>query len=99
VADFPEQAAVFIPNTWPISAKYALVLADTLDAYSKEFDKARRCARFGESFISWEVAYGRLPNEDDLVISRRFDEYGPLDTKRLYEYQMGMNARIKSTHQ
>jgi len=66
-----------------------LVISDTLDGYSTAFDKARRCARFGEGAISWEVAYGRLPNENDLVISRRFDEYGPLDIKRLYEYQMG----------
>lgn len=66
-----------------------LVLSDTLDVYSKAFDQARRCARFGEGAISWEVAYGRFNKKDNLVISKRVDEHGPLETRRLYEYEMG----------
>ena len=66
-----------------------LVLTDTLDAYSSAFDKARRCARFGENVISWEVAYGRYPRREDLIKSKRFDEFGPLETRQIYEYEMG----------
>jgi hypothetical protein len=66
-----------------------LVLTDKLDAYSSSFDRARRCARFGEGAISWEVAYGRYPTRDDLVKSKRFDEDGPLETRQIYQYEMG----------
>src|SRR4030042_3443720 len=66
-----------------------LVLSDTLDAYSSAFDKARRCARFGEGVVSWEVAYGRYPRREDLVKSKRFDNYGPLETRQIYQYEMG----------
>ncbi len=66
-----------------------LVLTDTLDVYSSTFDEARRCARFGENVISWEVAYGRYPRREDLVKSKRFDEFGPLETRQIYQYEIG----------
>ena len=66
-----------------------LVLTDTLDVYSSTFDEARRCARFGENAISWEVAYGRYPRKEELVKSQRFDALGPLETRQIYQYEIG----------
>jgi hypothetical protein len=69
-----------------------LVQNSDLDMYSNVFDKARRCARFGEGAISWEVAYGQYPKVEDLIKSTRIDEIGLLETRQLYQCEMGCMA-------
>jgi len=66
-----------------------LTLTDDVDPYSAMFDKARLCSRYGNGAISWEVAYGLYPRPEDLVKSKRCDEIGPLETRQIYQYEMG----------
>jgi hypothetical protein len=66
-----------------------LALTDNVDPYSAMFDKARLCSRYGNGAISWEVAYGLYPRPEDLVKSKRCDEIGPLETRQIYQYEMG----------
>jgi hypothetical protein len=69
-----------------------LATADQVNPYSDVFDRARRCARFGERMSKWDVAYGLYPRPDHLKISSRMDEFGRLETRQIYQYEMGMMA-------
>jgi len=69
-----------------------LIVADQVDPYSKAFDLARRCARFGERMSEWDVAYGLYPARDRLKLSSRVDRLGRLETRQIYQYEMGIMA-------
>jgi len=66
-----------------------LLFAEAEDPYARQFDAARNCAREGRSAKDWEVAYGLYPKRGDLVTNRREDEIGPLETRQIYQYEMG----------
>jgi hypothetical protein len=66
-----------------------LAVIDAVDPYSTGFDKARLCSRYGNDGASWEVAYGLYPRRRDLVKSKRLDEVGPLETRQIYQWEMG----------
>lgn len=67
-----------------------LLLVNTdIDPYDSVFDPARRYARFAPTGIEWEIGYALYPRRDDLNISERVDEFGPLVTHQLYEYSIG----------
>jgi len=66
-----------------------LVLAETEDPYSTKYDKARSYCRYGNSAVSWQVAYGTYPKREDLVVAKHCDEIGPLETRQIYEYSIG----------
>ncbi len=67
-----------------------LVHAAREDPYSAMYDKARSFARYGDNRIHWPVAYGLYPRRRDLLISQRYDELGPLQTRQIYQYSMGV---------
>ena len=60
--------------------------------FSREFDPARRCARFGDRVQEWDVAYGVYPHREHLKVSTRADELGELETHQIYQYEMGRMA-------
>ncbi len=60
------------------------------DPYSPPYDIARRCARYGDRASEWDVAWGIYPRRDDLLVSTRVDELGPLHTHQFYQYEMGV---------
>jgi hypothetical protein len=65
-------------------------LGNGVDLYGSAFDSARRCARFGELATRWDIAYGRHPGRQELKISSRVDEFGPLETRQIYQYEIGI---------
>lgn len=67
-----------------------LLLADAEDPYSREFDCARAYARYGRGQGRWDLGYGHYPRRSDLVVSVRVDEIGPLETRQIYQYEMGV---------
>jgi hypothetical protein len=69
-----------------------LVISDGIDPYGEAFDPARACARFGSDAGRWDVGYGRYPHRNRLKISSRVDEFGRLETRRIYQYEMGVMA-------
>jgi hypothetical protein len=66
-----------------------LFATDDIDPYASTFNRARQFARYGGGSPSWEFAMGTYPRADDLIISERVDEHGPLVTHQLYQYQLG----------
>ena len=62
---------------------------DKVDPYASQFDAARMYARYGNHGMRWQMGYAVYPNKSDLVISTRFDEFGPLTTHQLYQCSMG----------
>lgn len=66
-----------------------MLLVDGVDVHDGQFDRARRCARYGERARDWDVAYGAYPHRRDIHLSRRWDALGPIDTHQLYEYSAG----------
>lgn len=60
-----------------------------VDPYSPIFDAAREHARRGRFGNKWQVGYAFYPHRGDLEISTRYDEFGPLVTRQLYEWSMG----------
>lgn len=68
----------------------SLLLSDEFDPYTKVFDNSRLCARYGEGAGRWDVAYGIYPSRRDLILSTRIDRYGPLETRQLYQYEIGV---------
>jgi hypothetical protein len=67
-----------------------VALSDEEDPYSSHYDDARRCARYGDGASEWDVGYGVYPRRRDLVLARRYDEIGPLETRQIYQYEMGI---------
>lgn len=67
----------------------ALANESKVDVYSSVFDKARNFARFAKQNMIWDVGYAIYPNRDDLIISERSDEIGPLVKHQLYQYEIG----------
>ena len=65
-----------------------LYIAD-VNPYEPVFDKARNYARYASPGTSWEMGYALYPKREDLIISQRVDEYGPLITHQLYQYEFG----------
>lgn len=65
-------------------------LADGVNPYDSGFDAARKCARFGDAARHWDFGYGLYPRRRDLKLSSRVDEFGPLETRQLYQYEMGI---------
>ncbi len=66
-----------------------LLATSTTDVRSSCFDSARQYARFGRCKQKWEVAYGLYPDRKDLLVEKREDEIGPLETRQIYRYEMG----------
>ena len=66
-----------------------LLLSTVEDPYAAKYSAARECARRGHRADGWEVAYGVYPSRSDLVIAKREDEFGPLETRQIYQYEMG----------
>jgi hypothetical protein len=67
-----------------------LLTADGLDPYSSQFDNARTFARSPFVGAMWKMAYGVYPRQDDLILSERTDEIGPVLTHQLYQWEMGV---------
>jgi hypothetical protein len=38
----------------------------------------------------WDFAYGLYPRRHELKLSSRIDEFGPLETRQIYQYEMGI---------
>jgi len=69
-----------------------LLFSEEMDPYSKEFDLARRCSRFGIRAHEWDVASGAYPQRGHLKVSTRTDELGELETHQIYQWDMGVMA-------
>jgi HNH endonuclease len=67
----------------------SVILMTGLDTFGRQFDLARRCARYGERARDWDVAYGAYPKRKDIHLARRWDGLGPVDTHQLYQYSAG----------
>jgi hypothetical protein len=67
-----------------------LTLTDELDPFDIKFNDARICARYGKDADKWNIGYGIYPKRGDLLIKTRVDEYGPLETREIYEYSLGI---------
>lgn len=66
-----------------------VLLTSAEDPYSSEFNTARTYAREGSPNQEWQIGYSIYPRRDDLSISTRYDEFGPLVTRQLYEHGVG----------
>jgi len=69
-----------------------LLFSESPDPYSTKFDLARRCARFGDRSQEWDVASGIYPHREHLKLSARTDELGKLETRQIYQYEIGVMA-------
>lgn len=69
-----------------------LLLLEGVDVAHRQFDGARRCARYGHQAGRWDVGYGIYPSRSDFIVGQRWDAYGPMDTRQLYQYSMGVMA-------
>lgn len=67
-----------------------LVLAKDTNPYSLEFDGARNCARLGRNASTWDFALGVYPNRSDLITDSRRDDVGEIETRQIYQYEMGV---------
>jgi len=67
-------------------------MSDAVTPHEPQFDEARRCARFGTRSHEWDFAIGLYPDREDLVIGMRVDRYGPLETRQVYQYSLGVMA-------
>jgi hypothetical protein len=70
-----------------------LLLTNEVDPYGDRFGAARKCARYGDGVQDWDVAYGISPHRDHLKLSSRCDEFGPLETRQIYQYEIGIMPR------
>lgn len=66
-----------------------LLCTTDVNPYDPIFDSAREYARYASPGTSWEMGYAVYPRREDLNISQRVDEYGPLVTHQLYQYELG----------
>jgi hypothetical protein len=69
-----------------------LLATANIDPYSTIFDNARNYARHGNGSEKnqWQVGYAFYPKREDLEISTRYDEFGPIVKRQLYEYGIGV---------
>lgn len=67
-----------------------LAFSDNVNPYAAAFDSARHCARRGNLASEWEFAFGLYPDRGELVQSSRLDEIGPLETRQIYQFEMGV---------
>ena len=67
-----------------------LLFTESDDPYDRHYDRARECARFGDGYLDWQVGYAQYPNRSELVTARREDELSPLETRQIYQYEMGV---------
>lgn len=67
-----------------------LALSDDVDPFSSMFDGARECARRGHRAGGWDFALGIYPKRSDLIISKRTDDFGPLETRQIYQWGLGV---------
>ena len=65
------------------------ILSPEVDPYAEVFNAARVCARRGRQAEKWDFALGLYPNRGDLLTATRVDEYGPLETRQIYQYGLG----------
>ncbi len=66
-----------------------ILIYTPIDPYSEAFDKARDYARFPKLNQSWGLAFAVYPNREDLIITKRMDEYGEIITHQIYQYEVG----------
>jgi hypothetical protein len=66
-----------------------VLLVQGVDTFDRQFDWARRCARYGERARDWDVAYGAYPRREDIHLPRRWDGMRPIDTHHLYQFSAG----------
>ena len=66
-----------------------LLTSDGHDSYDSRFDSAREFARWPSVGATWSMAYGVYPRPEDLIVAERQDEFGPLLTHQLYQYEIG----------
>ena len=69
-----------------------LATVDTINPYEPAFHDARNCARFGTKAEVWDFAVGLYPDRSHLTKSQRVDRHGPLETRQIYQYEIGMMA-------
>jgi len=67
-----------------------LATTDEEDPYAPDYDKSRSCARYGRGADKWDVAYGLYPRRTDLTVGHRQDDIGPLETRQIYEFSLGV---------
>lgn len=67
-----------------------LTLSPDVDPYHRKFDSARSCARFGRMAHKWDFAMGVYPDRESLLTAIRVDEIGPLETRQIYQYGLGI---------
>ncbi|MHB8066398.1 MAG: HNH endonuclease [Desulfobaccales bacterium] len=69
-----------------------LLIHTSIDPYSIVFDGARYYARYPKLNQSWGLAFAVYPNRNDLIISKRFDDYGEIINHQIYQHEMGQMA-------
>jgi hypothetical protein len=88
---FPTPREDFYTVRFLLKVGLELLLSSTeeIDPYDPKFNPARQFSRYSSGSATWEMAYGHYPKKQDLIISERVDEYGPLTTHQLYQYELG----------
>jgi len=61
-----------------------------IDIFDSSYDAARECARFGRDADKWEFGMGIYPRREDLVKAVQHDKIGPLETRQIYQYEIGV---------
>jgi|GEM_PF-3331462 len=90
VIPMPKRSAFYISRFLLKIGLEILLGVSYVNAYSANFDAARKYARYGDGKDKWQVGYAFYPKREDLEISTRYDEFGPIVNRQLYEYGMGM---------
>ena len=69
-----------------------LAIEDDNVPYDPAFNAARCCARFGQDAENWDFALGLYPDRKELTTFIRYDQIGPLETRQIYQYGIGVMA-------
>jgi hypothetical protein len=67
-----------------------LLFTESDDPYDGQYDRARQCSRYGDGCSDWQVGYAQYPNHSKLVTAKCENELGPLETRQIYQYEIGM---------
>lgn len=67
-----------------------LATADAERVFDPVHSAARECARYGKNADKWDFAMGLWPERESLVKSVRYDEIGSLETRQIYQHEMGI---------